>query len=371
MSCAGCLTVITGKDYLKCFNCQGSYDLACAGVNVRRFNSFYSTSTTAGREQRVNWKCPECLSNVPKGDNSSTPIRSHTEGHISPTSAPVTVPKSSVSKITRRKKIEVEPNVEQHAKHPPSSLGDGDAAVVTRGDFHDLKKMIEEQLQKMNGMMNNFQQSLSCFNDFYEEIRKSVEDKSARIMKLEKENIELKSTLGDVVKRLNTIEQQSRSSNIEIQCVPEHRSENVVNTVLQLGSVVGCKIADSDILHATRVAKMDNQSNRPRSIVVKFITPRTRDSVLAATINYNKKNPSNKLNSSHLGIAANKPQPIYVSEHLSTHNKSLHAAARIKSKELGYRFVWIRNGRIFMRRTESSECISITSIDVLRSLKKD
>lgn len=368
MSCAGCLTVIKGKDYLKCFKCHSAYDLACAGVNEKRFTSFYSSSTAAGKERRATWACPECLCNVPKGDNSSTPLRSYNDGHGSPPAARVFVPispNSPTDNVTQRKKPGTGSNVSQQAK----SRRDGDATVFTREDFQDFKKMMTEQFQKMNDTMNDFRQSLSFFNDFYEEAKKSMEDKTARIMKLEKENVELRSTMGNIVKRLNTIEQQSRSSNMEIQCVPEHRSENVVSTVLQLGTAVGCKIADTDILHATRVAKMDNQSTRPRSIVVKFSTPRTRDSLLAATIKYNKKNPNDKLNSAHIGIATNKPQPIYVSEHLSAHNKSLHAAARIKAKEMGYRFVWIRNGRIFMRKSESSECISITNIDTLKSLK--
>lgn len=112
---------------------------------------------------------------------------------------------------------------------------------------------------------------------------------------------------------------------------------------------------------------MDNQNNRPRKIVVKFTTPRSRDSLLAATINYNKKNPNEKLYSAHLGFATNKAQPIYVSDYLSANNKSLHAAVRIKAKEMGYRFIWVLNGKSFMRKTESSECI--TNIDILKSLK--
>ncbi|XP_026323751.1 uncharacterized protein LOC113233024 [Hyposmocoma kahamanoa] len=372
MSCAGCLTVVKGKDYLKCSKCHSVYDLACAGVSEKRFTSFYSSSTAAGKERRAIWTCPACLCNAPKGDNSSTPLRCHSDGYGSPPSSRVVAtgsPNSPTDNVTQRKKPDVDLNEPQHAKQLRSSLRDGDTTVFTRGDFQEFKRMIAEQFQKMNDMMNNFQQSLSFFNDFYEETKKSMEDKSARIKKLEKENVELRSTLGDVMKRLNTIDQQSRSNNIEIQCVPEHRSENVVSTVLQLGTVVGCKIADTDILHATRVAKIDNQSNRPRSIVVKFTTVRIRDSLLAATINYNRKNPNERLNSAFLGIAAKKPQPIYVSEHLSVHNKSLHAAARIKAKEIGYRFVWVRNGRIFMRKTESSECISINNIDILKSLK--
>ena len=60
---------------------------------------------------------------------------------------------------------------------------------------------------------------------------------------------------------------------------------------------------------------------------------------------------------------------VYVSEHLSPANKSLHAAARLKAKELNYKFTWIRNGRIFVRKDESSEFILIRNTESLKLIK--
>lgn len=321
--CNRCCNVIEDRDCLRCSACKQWYDLSCANVTLKRF-------MLMDKEKVLIWKCASCLEKQSDAGCS---------------------------------------NVTQRLKHRPSPSRYGDAAALTREDFQEFKEMMADQFQKMNDLIMSFQQSLLFFNDYHEDMKKSMEDKANRLQKLEKENSELLITLRDVTKRLNTMEQQSRSNNIEIQCVPEHRSENVVATVLKLGSVVGCKLADSEILSASRVSKIDNQSSRPRAIIVKFGSPRIRDSLLAATIKFNKGNPNDKLNCAHLGIAVNKRQPIYVSEHLSMYNRSLHASARIKAKELKYRFVWIRSGRIFMRKTESSECISITNMDNINSLK--
>ncbi|KAL4720368.1 hypothetical protein ACJJTC_014025 [Scirpophaga incertulas] len=75
-----------------------------------------------------------------------------------------------------------------------------------------------------------------------------------------------------------------------------------------------------------------------------------------------------KLNTSLLGIAGEK-SPVYISEHLSPANKNLHAAARKKAKSLNYQFVWVRGGRIFVRKSPESTHIHIKtqeSLDLIR-----
>ncbi|KAL4718051.1 hypothetical protein ACJJTC_018528 [Scirpophaga incertulas] len=52
-------------------------------------------------------------------------------------------------------------------------------------------------------------------------------------------------------------------------------------------------------------------------------------------------------------------KPVYVSEHLTPESKSLHAASRLKAKQLNYKFVWVRDGKVFVRKTESSSFILI------------
>lgn len=93
-----------------------------------------------------------------------------------------------------------------------------------------------------------------------------------------------------------------------------------------------------------------------------------RDTFLAKTIKFNKLNPKDKINSSHIGIGGNKT-PIFILEHLSPLNKKLHASARQVAKEKGFKFVWIKQGRVFMRKTESDPSIYVKNQDILKNLK--
>ncbi|XP_022824858.1 uncharacterized protein LOC111355305 [Spodoptera litura] len=217
---------------------------------------------------------------------------------------------------------------------------------------------ISRELEPLRLEMQGMRDSMSFMNEKFEEIRKKQEISNERIMNLEAENAELKAAMGGMSERFVNLEQQSRSNNLEVQCVPENKNENVYKIITQLARVVKCEISDKDIPHCTRVAKSNSSSTRPRSIIVQLASPKLRDQLLAATIHFNKSNPQEKLNSSHLGYAGPK-SPVYVAEHLSPTNRALHAATRIKAKEMNYKYVWVRNGRIFVRKNEGTEHIQI------------
>lgn len=118
-------------------------------------------------------------------------------------------------------------------------------------------------------------------------------------------------------------------------------------------------------MHVTRVAKLDRDTGRPRTVIAKLRSPRHCDILLAAVQGYNKKNQEHKLSSHHLGLGGTKC-PVYVAEHLTPANKSLHAEARRKAKESDYKFVWIRNGRIFARKNETSQALLIRSSESVK-----
>lgn len=349
-NCAGCMNVFKSRECLKCRICHSWYDLLCANVSERQFKAM-------SVEIRGNWTCPGCRSKEPKIDNTNTPIRTKSPSltQYSPTS-----------------------NVNIRSRSAPSDKTCNDAVIeITRRELRDivkqeietaLKVLVSDEFRKINESITSFQQSLSFFNEQYEAMRSTLEDRSAKILQLEKDNRTLQDNLNQLAKRTNLLEQHARSANIEIQCVPEHKSENLVSTILQLSNVVKCDIKDTDIQICTRVAKKDTQSKRPRSIMVKFCSPRLRDSFLAATMKFNRANVKCKLNTSHLGIGGDKPQPIYVAEHLSPENKALHGAARTRAKELGFKFVWVRNGRILMKKSESSETFVVTNLETLKNL---
>lgn len=339
-SCAGCLTVIKGKEYLKCCKCHNVYDLACANVNDKRFTSFYSSSTAAGKERRATWTCPECLCSVPKSDNSSTPLRSHNDAHSSPN--------SPTGNVTQRRKPEIDCDIIKLIKT-------------------EIQAAIRNELAPLKNQLNQLTDSVQYISNQYDDLIKTTNSILQDYQLMKTECTHLRSTVVTLTERLNNLEQHLRDSNIEIQGMPQHGNENVVEIVQKIADVVSLKIDDRDILSCTRVASMNKDSRRPRAIVVKLSSARRRDEFYSAVTRFNKARPSNKLSTSHLGIAGDNSL-IYVSEHLSPANKSLHAATRAKAKQHSYKFVWVRNGRIFMRKDETSRFIHVKNQQVLDSL---
>lgn len=235
-----------------------------------------------------------------------------------------------------------------------------------------IKILVTDQLKQMSEQISDFKASMNFYNAQFETLKSSLEQKESIIQKLQAENERLSTTSTEHAMRLSLVEQSIRVNNVEINGIPEHKTENVVTTIIQLAKTVGEPLEDGDILHATRVAKLNPESKTPRSMVVKLRTPRLRDNLIAAVINFNKnKKPQDKLNSSHLGIVGDIRSPVYVSEHLCPVNKQLHAATRKLAKELGYKFVWVRNGRVFVRKDVPHPAILIRNLESLSLLKNN
>ncbi|CAG4949239.1 unnamed protein product [Colias eurytheme] len=286
-NCSGCMKVIKSREGLQCFACKEWYDLLCANISDKR----YKLMTL---ETRNLWKCPVCISKLPKKDNSNTPARSTRD--LSPTTVTQLNVINSPILPSEAQRSETQ---NEYVDTLLKDITGGKLRDIIRQEidqaFRDsIKNIINEHFGKINELISTFQDSLTFFNERYEEMKTTLEEKCRTINKLEMDNIKLVQS-------------------------------------------------DTDILLCTRVAKLNTQSSRPRSIIVKFSSPRLRDTFLAATSTFNKKKDlTEKLNTSHLGIAANPPIPIYVTEHLSPINKTIYAAARLKSKEQHYKFVWVR-----------------------------
>ena len=231
----------------------------------------------------------------------------------------------------------------------------------------NLANMIAKEFRSIKEEIIEMKESMQFLNCQYEDIRKKVDTTSETIKKLQDENINLTLNLKTLTNKINIIEQHNRASNLEIQCVPESRNENLDTLIQNLTSAINCNLNRDYILHCTRIAKLDPHNSRPRSIILQLDSPKTRDMILSSVIKYNKTNPNNKLNTCHMGIAGEK-KPVFVSEHLSAANKHLHAAARTAAREKGYKHVWVKNGRIFMRKTDFSECKLVKDMDFLKSL---
>lgn len=335
-----CDQMVTNEKYATCAKCHKAYHFICLSLADN-----YIVPT--------NWKCPACLNLGPKISKSdSTPLRNVSTTRGNKRQALGSPPQTGNITLSRD---DIRQLIQDAIKKEQTEM------------LSKFTETLNRELQPIKEQMDKMDKSMAFMNLQYEDLLKEHAASKEIVKELQKENLDMKMCINDLSSRINQLEQQTRSNNVEVQCLPEKKQENLFQIVAQLSKVVGSGIEESDIKHCTRVAKQNTTNSRPRSIVVQLASPRIRDQFLAATIKYNKLNPDNKLNTLHLGYAGPKT-PIFITEHLSTTNKALHAAARIKAKELGYQFVWVRGGRIFMRKEQEAEQILVRNKDTLNKL---
>lgn len=170
---------------------------------------------------------------------------------------------------------------------------------------------------------------------------------------------ELRQEIETLKTELNNIQQYLRVNNLEIVGLPkcnENESEetlllHALNTLEGMEDVV--RPEDIDISHPLNSKRKDGKNVH----VVRFVSRKTKNMILSA-----KKSEVNK----QLKFRNN---DIYINEHLSINNRSLFARSQEKKTQLNYRFCWTRGGSIFMRKTETSQPITITSDADLANLQ--
>lgn len=159
-------------------------------------------------------------------------------------------------------------------------------------------------------------------------------------------------------REVNSIQQYLRINNLEIVGLPEPNPGESEETLLvnALNSLEGIdnpiNPEDIDISHPLNSNRRDEKSVH----VIRFISRKTKNTILTA-----KKQDANKQ-------FKFRDRDIYINEHLSKYNRGLFAAAQEKKRALDYKFCWTRGGVVNMRKTETSQVITISSIDDLAAL---
>ena len=157
----------------------------------------------------------------------------------------------------------------------------------------------------------------------------------------------------DLSSRINNLEQRTRINNVEIVGLPKPtlmESDTSV-TVGFLNDHVDLDLSADEIeaLHEVPSKRKDGK----RLVIVHFKSRYRRDNILSAC--------KEKLRNFNKNLE--EPKRVYVNEHLSPTNKMLFALATKKKHELSYKFVWSKNGTVFMRKDTNTETIRITSVE--------
>lgn len=367
MKCHGCSNSKIGNRKLTCNTCKSTYCYDCLNIKPEDIPNI-------NQDYVAHLKCPSCAFVTRRKNTDSTPVnprlRRAADDSMNMSFDTIAAGKTAIASDNTSTLSQV-PTLEEISQLLDDKLSISSTYMTSLREVlkEELRVMVASEVQKaIQSLKDEFTTTTDFIVDEQSDIKRKLCAKDSVIASLESELLRTQSDCAKVTSRLSQIEKLSRDLNIEIQEVPESKSENLFSMLKNLCSSLEVPIADSDIRSCRRVAKMDSASRRPRNVLATFNTPRLRDSIISATLRFNKSHSKEKLNTSHLGLAGESKR-VYVTEHLAPETKQLHAAARKFAKDKNFKFVWVRYGRVYLRKDENTKGIHLKNLDSLNNLE--
>ncbi|KAJ2954682.1 hypothetical protein O0L34_g2977 [Tuta absoluta] len=342
-SCGACASKIQNLNFMECSNtkCALLFCLLCINITQEEFNQFTDS-------YKADWLCPQCIPKIRKGDH--TPVRSAAVSQLNDTF-------TKNINVTRGSRLQPKPS-----DQPSDSLDQND--VVKAGSSHQIALLVEEirqlrhevkDLKIQNSDINLLRQELQQIQldltantattvSCSENIKKSLEAKDLEIF-------QLKETITHMQNTMNIQEQIGLKNDIEICGVPEINNENLTHIALAVSQKLSVELSESDIDDITRTGPRINgksENNKTsRIIVLKLSRKAKKDELLRAA--------KTRKNLTSEGIVSAPQAKLFINERLTKKNRLLFRDTRIRAQQYGFRFCWVRNGAILIRKTESTQ----------------
>lgn len=323
MECTKCKKTLKIEEGLKCAQCQAQCHYQCFGLSDAEFKKVLPMN-------KAKWKCVSCK---------------HPKSHNSP-------------KITLLHSIQPEETA-------PSSMVNIDPANLMcymdkkfdalAENFTTLKKSVTDQLAALTQKIGTWESRIQKLEAQVEK----TQELSTIIENRDKEIASLNTGIQSLQEQLNVQEQSHLRNELEIAGIIETENENLHHIIGVLAHKIGLELHPSDVDRVTRVgpkSALNKSNSEPRCVVVRFIRNTKRNDMINAA------RVRKHITTEDLDIKGT-PKKLYFNERLTKANRSLFREARIRAKQAGYRFTWVKNGCIYVRREKEKSPKQIHNID--------
>lgn len=270
------------------------------------------------------------------------------------------------------------PFVTQRAKRPRESCCE-DLLIKFK---EEMKSMILDISKNQNLSLNKLIKDVaeikiqnSAIQQSNQEIEKSLQflsdqfdNMSARVETLEKERKEHLLHISTLEAKVEDVQRSLKSTTVEFRNVPcqstKENMSDLTNIIQNTCKVLDVEVRANDIRDVFRIKGKSGST----TIVTDFTRATKKQEVVKSAKAYNKQHPSDRLNSSHIGLAG-RTVPIYISEGLTSKGRRLLYLARDYATSAEYKFCWTNNGKVFIRRADDAPYIEIKNEAVIMNLK--
>lgn len=218
---------------------------------------------------------------------------------------------------------------------------------------------IMNQLRRMEishkNEINDIKQSLQFMSDSFEELKREYKVLHVSTGRLDSELKKSQTRMVGLENRVSHLEQELRSRNVVIMNVPREKDEVVKDIVSKIAGKLDVPLhpGDYDCSRASR--KQDSP------IIVRLSSIDLKNRLLSKR----RQVRDFKVTSCGLSGADN---VIYINEDLVPSAQLLFSVAREFKRSHGYKYLWISNGKIFIRKNDDTRALHIRSSDDLDKL---
>lgn len=329
-------------DHVKCHNCGCKYHYSpCATLSQSTYNIMTA-------EKKFAWKCPKCRGERSKSPNTLYQTVIH-EGQ------------QQVNKQQRDE--EYEHNEDQRnfnsKKYKELSLNTVNSNVSElKSEFSLLKASVSKDMYDIKTSIQLLTSSLTeSHNTLREEmcnafskLNDTMANLASEVSELKKENKEKDIRIQQMENKVNTLEQQTLSKGIEIKNV-KNNELTPIDVIKTIAASVNVDLQDNDISNAYKMQKQEKiiidfcSLNKKRELMAKIVRHRVKGDVIHKNLNENNNSSNN----------------IYINDQLTAHNRRILWLAKVKAKETGWKFVWVKNGNIMIKKTENTAALIISN----------
>lgn len=228
--------------------------------------------------------------------------------------------------------------------------------------FNSIKveiKSIDEKQSLLFADMASVKEALDFQGKEQSDLGKRVEIISDNIISNNQEATSMKREIDELRSELNYLQQRDRQCNLEIAGIPERPHENLNAYLTNIAFYSGVQLSAQDVDHITRIQTRTKIPGRPKLILAKLKSRFLRDSIISGI------RKKKGVTTTNIDVSG-ETRHIYVNEHLTPLNKLLYKNTRDKAKATQYQHVWVRDGKVFVRKDDSSPALLIRDMTDLK-----
>lgn len=246
---------------------------------------------------------------------------------------------------------------------------------VTRSNsINELESFnsLSEKMDKLLSEMHDFRleskcmsQSIDSTHEKIDELKcivqsqkKDIDTCFSRIDYLELENNTLRKEIKNLNQELLQVQQYSRSNSVDIQGVPELKSENIVDVVCRVARAVRFDLNEQMIDAVHRLTGRSDTS-KPSGIILKFVRRRDAEEFIRLA------KVKRGFSASELGFVSD--NKVFINQSLSKRNRLMFVSAKSAARQGHFKYVWFQRGKVLVRK-EGGPAIHIDSMEKLRSM---